>query len=167
MSYLWYPSILDSSLNIQSFLWWPCLHSCHLSTSSLYFFFFLSSLNLMFYCFCFVFCFFGCKACRILASLPGIEPAPPAMGVWSQPLNHQESPCLPIFLINLWESAERSLPDRVTYSAFPFRYLCAFLMSTLIFFWGSKSSSWVGLSRCPVFLINSHQPSKELIHDES
>ena len=56
-----------------------------------------SLLNLLHYCFCFIVWFFGCKACRILASLPGTEPAPPAVGVWSQPPNHQERPCVPSF----------------------------------------------------------------------
>ena len=29
-----------------------------------------------------------------LSSCPGIEPTPPAVEVWSQPLDHQGSPCL-------------------------------------------------------------------------
>ena len=32
------------------------------------------------YCFCFMFQVFGHEACGILASQPGIEPAPPALG---------------------------------------------------------------------------------------
>ena len=40
---------------------------------------FLSLLNLLHYCFCFMFWFFGQEACRILASQPGINPAPPAL----------------------------------------------------------------------------------------
>ena len=41
---------------------------------------FLKSLsNLLQYCFCFMFWFFGCEACGILAPQPGIEPAPPAL----------------------------------------------------------------------------------------
>ena len=41
-----------------------------------------SLLNLLQYCFCFVFLiffFFGPEACGILAPQPGIEPAPPAL----------------------------------------------------------------------------------------
>ena len=39
-----------------------------------------SLLNLLQYCFCFMFFgFFGHKACRILAPQPGIESAPPAL----------------------------------------------------------------------------------------
>ena len=36
-----------------------------------------SLLNLLQFCFCFMFCFFGCKTCRILA--PQIEPSLPAL----------------------------------------------------------------------------------------
>ena len=42
-------------------------------------FFFKSLLNLFQYCFCFMFWFFVCEACGILAPKPGIEPAPPAL----------------------------------------------------------------------------------------
>ena len=38
-----------------------------------------SLLNLLQYCFCFMFWFFGPGACGILAPQPGIEPAPPAL----------------------------------------------------------------------------------------
>ena len=40
-----------------------------------------SLLNLLQYCFCFMFLFlfFGLKACGLLTSLPGIEPAPPML----------------------------------------------------------------------------------------
>ena len=38
-----------------------------------------SLLNLLQYCFCFMFWFFGREACGILTSRPGIEPAPPAL----------------------------------------------------------------------------------------
>ena len=38
-----------------------------------------SSLNLLQYSFCFMLCFFGHKACGILAHQPGIEPAPTAL----------------------------------------------------------------------------------------
>ena len=38
-----------------------------------------SLLNSLQYYFCFCFCFFGCKVCGILASEPGINPAPPAL----------------------------------------------------------------------------------------
>ena len=42
--------------------------------------FFKSLLNLLQYCYCFMFsCFFGCKTCGILAPWPGIEPAPPVL----------------------------------------------------------------------------------------
>ena len=33
-----------------------------------------SLLNLLQFCFCFMFCFFGCEACGILAPQPGIRP---------------------------------------------------------------------------------------------
>ena len=38
-----------------------------------------SLLNLLQFCFPFMFCFFGPEAYRILASRPGIEPAAPAL----------------------------------------------------------------------------------------
>ena len=38
-----------------------------------------SLLNLLQYCFCFMFLVFGHKACGILAPRPGIEPTPPAL----------------------------------------------------------------------------------------
>ena len=38
-----------------------------------------SLLNSLQYCLCFMFWFFGQEACRILASWPGIEPAPSAL----------------------------------------------------------------------------------------
>ena len=41
--------------------------------------FFKSVLHLLQYCFCFMFWFFGCKTCGILASQPGIECAHPAL----------------------------------------------------------------------------------------
>ena len=56
---------------------------------NLFFFFFLKIfwcgpflkflLNLLQYCFCFMFWFFGPEARGILAPLPGIEPTPPAL----------------------------------------------------------------------------------------
>ena len=49
-----------------------------------FFFFFLmwtifKVFNLLQYCFCFMFWFFGHEACEILAPHPVIEPAPPAL----------------------------------------------------------------------------------------
>ena len=44
-----------------------------------FFLFKKSLLNLLQYCFCFTFWFFGHKACGILASWPGSEPSPPAL----------------------------------------------------------------------------------------
>ena len=42
--------------------------------------YFLKSLTeLLQYCFCFMFWVFGCEACGILASRPGIEAAPPTL----------------------------------------------------------------------------------------
>ena len=38
-----------------------------------------SLLNLLQYCFCFTFWFFGCEACGILVHQPGIEPSPSAL----------------------------------------------------------------------------------------
>ena len=43
------------------------------------YFFFKSLLNLLQYCFCFVFWFFDPEACGILAPQPGIEPESPAL----------------------------------------------------------------------------------------
>ena len=43
------------------------------------FFLFKSLLNLLQYCFCFMFWFFGHEACVILALQRGIEPIPPAL----------------------------------------------------------------------------------------
>ena len=40
---------------------------------------FKALLNLLQYCFCFIFCFFGHEACGILASQPGFELSPPAL----------------------------------------------------------------------------------------
>ena len=52
-------------------------------------------LNLLQYCFCYVFWFFGCMACGILASWPGIKPAPPASkGEVLTMQDHQGSPCI-------------------------------------------------------------------------
>ena len=42
-------------------------------------FFDRSLLNLLKYCFCFMFWFFGCEACGILAFWPGFQPVPPAL----------------------------------------------------------------------------------------
>ena len=39
-----------------------------------------SLLNLLQHCICFMFWFFSQETCRILASWPGIEPAPPTIG---------------------------------------------------------------------------------------
>ena len=36
-------------------------------------------MNLLQYCFCFMFWFFGLEACGILAPTPGMEPTPPAL----------------------------------------------------------------------------------------
>ena len=38
-----------------------------------------SFLNLLRYCFCFMFWFFGCDACGVLAPRSGIKPTPPAL----------------------------------------------------------------------------------------
>ena len=43
--------------------------------------FFKSLLNVLQYCFCFMFWFFGCEACGISAPQPGMEPTPPALEV--------------------------------------------------------------------------------------
>ena len=37
-------------------------------------------MNVLQYCFYFMFWFFGHEACRTLASQPGMEPTPPALG---------------------------------------------------------------------------------------
>ena len=53
----------------------------HISYIFCFFFFliFKTLLNVLQYCFCSVFWFFGCKACEILASQLEIEPTPPAL----------------------------------------------------------------------------------------
>ena len=38
-----------------------------------------SLLNVLQYCFCFMFWFFGCEVCGILVAWPGLEPTPPAL----------------------------------------------------------------------------------------
>ena len=40
----------------------------------------------------YVFSFFGCEACGILAPQPGMEPAPSHWEAKSEPLDHQGSP---------------------------------------------------------------------------
>ena len=40
-----------------------------------------SLLNLLQYCFCFLFWIFGCEVCGILAPWPGVKPALPAAGI--------------------------------------------------------------------------------------
>ena len=42
--------------------------------------------NLLQYCFCLMFWFFGHEVCRILAPQPGMQMMPPAVEAWS--LNH-------------------------------------------------------------------------------
>ena len=51
-----------------------------------------SLLNLLQYCFCFMFWFFGQEACGILAPWPGIEPLPPALEGKVLTMNRQGSP---------------------------------------------------------------------------
>ena len=61
-----------------------------------------SLLNLLRYCFCFLFWFFGHEACGILVPQPGIKPAPPALEVQSP--NHwtaREVP-FPPFIFLAW-----------------------------------------------------------------
>ena len=66
---------------------WSLCFSFHLYKSSFFCFFkifwygpFLKSLlNLFQYCFYFMFWFFGCKACGILAPRPGVKPVSPAL----------------------------------------------------------------------------------------
>ena len=54
-------------------------------------------LNLLQYCVCFSFWCFGWEVCRILASWPGMEPAPPALEGELLTLDCQESPQLLVF----------------------------------------------------------------------
>ena len=54
--------------------------------------FFKSLLNLLQYCFFFMFCFFGQESCGILVPRPGIKPTPPALQADSLPLDYQGSP---------------------------------------------------------------------------
>ena len=56
------------------------------------FVFLKSLLNLLQYCFCFMLCLFGRKACGLLAPQPGVEPAPPHWKAKCKPLDHQGSP---------------------------------------------------------------------------
>ena len=68
-----------------------------------------SLLNLLQYCFCFMFWFSGCEACGILIPSPGIKPAFPCKGRWS--LNHwtaREVPC------NSWAKALVSINQPFT-----------------------------------------------------
>ena len=39
----------------------------------------MSLLNSLQYCFCYMFCFFGCKAYELLAPGPGTEPVSPVL----------------------------------------------------------------------------------------
>ena len=80
------PSPLKISFLLAYYLYslFLCLISSSFCNILLCFFFdvdhFLKSLsNLLQYCFCFMFWFFGCKECGILAPQPGIEPTPSAL----------------------------------------------------------------------------------------
>ena len=53
---------------------------------------FKSLLNLLQYCFCFMFWFFNSESCGILALQPGFEPATLHWKVKSHPLGHQGHP---------------------------------------------------------------------------
>ena len=65
---------------------------CVLST---HFFFFKSSLNLLQYCFCFMFCFFGPGAYGILVPQTGIEPTHPVSEGEVLNTDCQGSPLIP------------------------------------------------------------------------
>ena len=77
------PSLPLSSMTVSLVTWFPFMsgYFCHLGWFlSLYtVFLFKSLLNVLQYCFCFVFWFFSHEACGILASWPGIKLAPPAL----------------------------------------------------------------------------------------
>ena len=53
---------------------------------------FKSLLNLLQYCFCFMFCFFGHKACEILASLvvQAVKNLPTKQEIWVQSLGWED-----------------------------------------------------------------------------
>ena len=68
-------------------------------------------LNLLQYCFCFMFWLLGREACRILVPSPGIEPASPCMGRWS--LNHWTAREV---LCNSWAKALVSIHQPFTRS---------------------------------------------------
>ena len=52
----------------------------------------MSLLNSLQYCFCYMLCFFGCKAYELLAPGPGTESIPPALEGEVLTMDHQESP---------------------------------------------------------------------------
>ena len=52
----------------------------------------MSLLNLLQYCFCYMLCFFGCKAYELLAPGPGTESIPPALEGEVLTMDHQGSP---------------------------------------------------------------------------
>ena len=55
---------------------------------------FKSLLNLLQYCFCFMFCFFDHKMCGIVAPRPGTEPSPSALEGKILTPRLQGSPCV-------------------------------------------------------------------------
>ena len=55
-------------------------------------------MNVLQYCFYFMFWFFGHEACRILAAQPGMEPTPPALWDGVLTTGHQGSPFTTTFL---------------------------------------------------------------------
>ena len=60
--------------------WALVLWLCRLNHSLLkWFYFFKFLLNLLQYCYCFLFCCFGPQACGILAPQPGVKPISPAL----------------------------------------------------------------------------------------
>ena len=74
-----------------------------------------SLLNLLQYCFCFMFCFFGCKACRILAPQPRIKPAPPALASKILTTESAEKALLIILAISTFRRGSYlHIPDRDT-----------------------------------------------------
>ena len=62
------------------------------------------------YCFCFMFCFFGCEACGILAPRPVMEPAPPALegDVLTTGLPGKSLSILFLTILNIFKSKKNS-----------------------------------------------------------
>ena len=115
-------------------------------------------LNLLQYCFCFMFCFvFGHKAGGISAPQSGIKPASQALEVKSQPLDHQGSPSgillgqrtvihgqPPHGRTPLCQFLPSPTPDcpLSPRSFLPFPKTCSATSNHYYFFWGGGDAVW-------------------------